>query len=48
VFEKFGSILAVAVAGAGGTCGWPNCALSSASKQKANPPCGPSAFAYRP
>jgi len=31
----------LATAGAGGTCGWPNCALSSATKQKANPPCGP-------
>ena len=31
----------LATAGAGGTCGWPNCALSSATKQKANPACGP-------
>ena len=31
----------LAAAGAGGTCGWPNWALSSASKQKANPACGP-------
>ena len=34
VFEKFRSILVAGGGGAGGTCGWPNCALSSASKQK--------------
>ena len=31
----------LAAAGAGGTGGCPNCALSSATRQKANPACGP-------